>query len=809
VRDPVLESIEVSNFRSIRGTIHVPLDAQVVLIHGKNGAGKTSLLSAMELALTGRVQSLERADPDYQKQLLHKTTNSGRVLLKTKSEAGRQEFAATFDASGAKPTSHLDDRLASFFRERAFLPQSMLGQLIQIYQEAGSDAGSPLAQFVGRLLGLDQLDAIEAGLQPLGQVKNLRKYVEDWAPTENAIEAVKRSVVEHIRNRAVIDEQIQVDLEQLRALSNSLGLEVGVTLAAIEQLNAAVSDDGGDSRAYERLTDARRRLGSIRREIEAAKGAGSTVSNPSAGEDPGLAYAEWVHDFGSEVTALRERVGAILPEFSAPSDPEQFAVAAMPLLVAARKQLTDRVTQARADLARFGIAQDEREVAARQRETIDTEIAGIGTPTGSLASVLAEISTFIDGDICPVCGRDFQDMHDGSLHEHVNTKVKSLSSAAERVLALGRSRSEIQVVIERLDREIAAILVRKLSEEALAELDRRLAAVSNVISELESLNETLREGSRLRAAEVSVRRAVSEAQSRNLSLAAARDTLTAFAVSVSAAPVAEGESFEAAAARIDALLESQVRALEIRLQNRRRASDHIAKIGAAVTRRADVENQLSIAVASQRRAETAMANAKRIRENGNAIKESVDKVRSAIIRREFNDRLNRVWRDLFVRLAPAEPFVPAFRIPDSSTQRLQPKLYTVHRDGGAEGGTPGVMLSAGNLNTAALTLFIALNLAVPAELPWLILDDPVQSMDDVHVAHFAALLRTLSKELNRQVMIAVHDRQLFEYLRLELSPAFPKDSLMTLELSRGPSRDSQCLPDRVKYKQETAILTAA
>jgi ABC-type molybdenum transport system ATPase subunit/photorepair protein PhrA len=34
-----------------------------------------------------------------------------------------------------------------------------------------------------------------------------------------------------------------------------------------------------------------------------------------------------------------------------------------------------------------------------------------------------------------------------------------------------------------------------------------------------------------------------------------------------------------------------------------------------------------------------------------------------------------------------------------------------------------------------------------------ILDDPVQSMDDVHIAHFAALLRTLSKEHGRQVMI--------------------------------------------------------
>ena len=119
------------------------------------------------------------------------------------------------------------------------------------------------------------------------------------------------------------------------------------------------------------------------------------------------------------------------------------------------------------------------------------------------------------------------------------------------------------------------------------------------------------------------------------------------------------------------------------------------------------------------------------------------------------------------------------------------------------------MLSAGNLNTAALTLFIALHLSVPEELPWLILDDPVQSMDDIHIAQFAALLRTLSKEHKRQVVIAVHDRQLFEYLRLELSPAFPDDSLLTLELSRGPHRDSVCVSKRFSFKQETALFSVA
>ena len=47
----------------------------------------------------------------------------------------------------------------------------------------------------------------------------------------------------------------------------------------------------------------------------------------------------------------------------------------------------------------------------------------------------------------------------------------------------------------------------------------------------------------------------------------------------------------------------------------------------------------------------------------------------------------------------------------------------------------------GFLYGLGVALFLALHLSVPATLPWLVIDDPVQSMDDVHIAQFAALLR--------------------------------------------------------------------
>ena len=46
--DIQLQELEVTNFRSIKGLVHAPLDAKVVLIHGENGSGKTSLLAAIQ-----------------------------------------------------------------------------------------------------------------------------------------------------------------------------------------------------------------------------------------------------------------------------------------------------------------------------------------------------------------------------------------------------------------------------------------------------------------------------------------------------------------------------------------------------------------------------------------------------------------------------------------------------------------------------------------------------------------------------------------------------------------------------------------
>lgn len=806
----LLKGLEIRNFRSIRGNIHAPLDAKVVLVHGENGAGKTSLLSAIELALTGRVQSLERADQAYERQLLHRSADKGSVEVKALLGGEEQGFEALLSDSGVQSSITLDRSDAAFFRERVFLPQSLLGQLLQIYQDAGDDAESPLAKFVGKLLGLDCLDALEAGLKPLSDVRNVRKIVDGWSVAENEKSRFDRLIADQRTVLRGIKDQIDSALEDLAEICNDLGLTIEVNEKNTDLVDVALKEDS-DTLAFEKLTDQQRRLNSLRREIATAQTttASSDTDSTAVSARASKAYADWQSQYGDRIADFRARAEKLFPDVSLESAPDKAASTALKLLRAEERQLTERVTHVRKDLSRYATAQDEREIALRQRDTIDTEIEQLPSSAGSLGAALSELTSFITNETCPVCDRDFDEVTKVSLSQHVHAKVRTLSASAERLLTLGRTLGETQATIERLEQEIETIEARKLGDEVLAELDRRLSNVKTLIVELDDLSGPLEQGGHLLAADIAARRAVSEAQARHVALATARDSLSEFALAIDGNPIAEGETFDAGFTRLAASLVEQTTNLEARLSMRRRGGDLIATIRSALVRREQANARIAEDLAGWERAEKSLERAQALRDQGNAVRNEVDAVRSAIIRREFNERLNRVWRDLFVRLAPGEPFVPAFKIPPSSTRKLQPKLITKHRDGGEVGGTPGAMLSAGNLNTAALTLFIALHMSVPKQLPWLILDDPVQSMDDVHIAHFAALLRTLSKEHSRQIMIAVHDRQLFEYLKLELSPAFAEDSLLTLELSRGLRRDSVCISRRYSFQKETALLFAA
>jgi hypothetical protein len=563
-----------------------------------------------------------------------------------------------------------------------------------------------------------------------------------------------------------------------------------------------------DEKVYEQILDRRRRLSSIEREmVSASQIANQAVTTAEADAVVASeAFRAWDLAHGVEIANLHSRISTLVPSFNIPRDVFDLVGVAMPLLQSEHSQVTERAEQGRQDLKRTVEIDRELESLRSQISIIDREIGQISSDSEVLASALGELSSYIKTDICPVCDRDFSERSREPLSNHLQHKISHLSASAARLIALGKTRGESQQAVSRFEVELRTLEGRKATTHAVADLDRRSASLSSAISELGRLRPVLAEGGELRRVDVDYRKKANEFQSSNSALVAARETVGDFALEIGAPVLGPDEGFQSAIDRLGRFLSEEAERLEQRLKWRRLGLELVGSIGPNVSRTAEMKRLVGEESAQADRAVRSLERAQRLREQALTIRDTVDGVRSAIIRGVFNNQLNRVWRDLFVRLAPSEPFVPAFRIPEGDTKEIQPKLITVHRDTGEPAGTPGAMLSAGNLNTAALTLFIALHLSVPKSLPWLILDDPVQSMDDVHIAHFAALLRTLSKEKDRQVIIAVHDRQLFEYLKLELSPAFQDDSLVTLELVRGPNRDTSCIRHIARKKSCSRLL---
>jgi hypothetical protein len=73
------------------------------------------------------------------------------------------------------------------------------------------------------------------------------------------------------------------------------------------------------------------------------------------------------------------------------------------------------------------------------------------------------------------------------------------------------------------------------------------------------------------------------------------------------------------------------------------------------------------------------------------------------------------------------------------------------------------------------------------------------------IAQFTALLRTLSKGHGRQIILAMHERSLFEYLALELSPAFSDDRLITIELGQAADGKTTLKYEPFIWHPDTAV----
>jgi exonuclease SbcC len=775
MNDVPLRSLFVSDFRRLEGHRTLPLDAPVVLIHGPNGTGKTSLLSALELALTGEIRSMRRQDDRYTAHLPFHGQEFATLRAEVADElsAQRNSTPMTVGGSRVEGTPALNAVAAQFYTERCYLDQVSLGRLLEIYQFRDRNEESALTRFVNELLGLEQLDALHDGLSASADVRNLRRLSPEFANAEATAKRVTTALSE--ASQALDAARAVVANSRISLVDAIVPLGIAIPgagegeAAAVREIATALSssvslDDG-------KAASSSRSLVSLGGRIQALSSRPSTQRLEEARAALVRAkesYELWTEEHGPAIAEWRTGAAALgLDASETASNATEIELARIDESFNRQSRVVEEMGQLDAQLAA------NREL----QQLVEARLLDVQESVGSIVEGLTLLREESVDNVCPVCDRDFTEVSTVHLASHIDQKISELTS---RGAELRESRLQREAVVREISRDVTlraeAALQAWSATELEAENARRLA-LRELDARFRDLLPSLEAGVELEREWNLATTAFGDLESIAREAEVARAELEALAAELGAATPDADEALEAAWQRINSISVAEL----AREDARQRAVAVLDSTVAAMDRVAELTGIVAEAAAEKLLWDDRVREARRRQSIAKTLFEASSRARASIVQRVFTESLNEVWRGVFKRLAPREQFVPRFGMPNATRGSMDLTLETVHSSG-QSGGSPQMMLSAGNLNTAALSLFVALHLAVEPVVRCLVLDDPVQSMDEVHVAQLAGLIRMLAKRHDRQVIIAVHERELFQYLCLELSPAFEGDELISIEL---------------------------
>ena len=793
-----LDALSLENFRSISGSWTIPLDAQVILVHGPNGAGKTSLLSAIELAATGGVSFLDGQSDELHDVLLNRNYPLGSVQLRLRSaDATTRSGSVTLDSDGLTGTGALNETERLYFRERCFLPQTALGRLLETYTATGKQVDTALVRFVKTVVGLDDLDSLIDGLHPAGHLARARAASAGW----KAAEAVRAATRE---SRAALQARLEQAEREMTQAGASLRALLGkgvedVTDGDLPQyVGARHHGTAPDPAEQNRLESLRVRLeGAVAAYTEGFGAGKSSLDSATQAETASRAtalYNNWETGDGARALTQLNNIRAEvfdLPGVSSAQIFEGFEDAQARAQELTRRRSAARQRRAEAENRR---AQLTTELDAHTADVARLEAAAdaIDVPSDVrvLLDLLEKTIPLAITDVCPICDQLFSE-GGMSLRQHLEIKAASLSRGTQELMQTHETLNNLRIRASRIAAELESITVPRDDDAPPEWLARELNSLDETVNlGLALLKEVERTESR--KAEATAQKARQEVANRNL--VTIRDELGIDDIGLQISEEAERLADAIEQRSQASLYELNRRTKEV--MTSRLLEERIQQVTALRSQLADLDEEISALQAT-------LKEAKARKEAANDLRLDAEKIRSSVINHVFDQTLNTLWADLFSRFVPSEPFVPRFRKQKQAKRTVDIHLETVLPNGEVS-GAPSSMLSYGNTNTAALSLFIALHLSAPTELPWLIFDDPVQSMDDIHVANFATVVRQLSYAHDRQVVIAVHQQELFEYLALELAPATAAESLLKVSLNRRGDV-SYVQTERIEHRPEPSL----
>jgi DNA repair exonuclease SbcCD ATPase subunit len=180
---------------------------------------------------------------------------------------------------------------------------------------------------------------------------------------------------------------------------------------------------------------------------------------------------------------------------------------------------------------------------------------------------------------------------------------------------------------------------------------------------------------------------------------------------------------------------------------------------------------------------------------------------SLMVTRKQVENVAPLFQRIYSRIDPH----PTFRVTQilAEMERGKGLLRVGVADPDQEGDAhePVPILSSSQLNSLAVSLFLALNLAVPSlRLGLTMLDDPLQSLDSINLLGLVDVLRRF--RAHRQIVVSTHETRLLGLLQRKLRPVRQGERLITLAFD-GWSRSGPSFRTIVQPYEETANVLAA
>jgi DNA repair exonuclease SbcCD ATPase subunit len=467
-----------------------------------------------------------------------------------------------------------------------------------------------------------------------------------------------------------------------------------------------------------------------------------------------------VEDSRQVLAVAAERAGVVVDDITSSADAARIAAHARALsedlaaLIQERTRADDVAMRlGRIDVSDLSSRQKklEQQVATLRSSTVAAQTAlaraqGAARDFGNLAALALPLLA----ESCPVCGQAIN-------AEEVASRLRRRAPAAAQV-------SEAAFVLE-------------VARTSLTTAEAELAGVTRAVSEREQL-ESLRDQSSivLRATldrlvgGAPLRISVDVMKARNSELVRVREGCIA---------VAEAASVLAAA--MTAVAQTQ----DIPRRE--------ALLRAAGTSLSSAQSVLDESIARESRAKT-LAQAAR-------------DARVAVMQQRF-ERLRPLIRDVYQRLDPHPTFREFAVKVDTYWQRGTSVPTVTDTEMGIE-ANPMLVFSSAQANITALAYFLSMGWASQrSSWPFVLLDDPLQSMDDVNALGFADLCRYIRSD--RQLILSTHESRLAGLLERKLAPRIRQERTLVINFE-GWERPGPVVDERQvepQYAEGRPVLLA-